>query len=148
MYTGLIYTHSYLRYFVLALLIVVVIKSLVGWLSKGSFTKADDKFSLWLLIATHLQFLVGLVLYFMSDLVKFNSGTMKNSVLRYWTVEHSTMMILAVVLITVARTTHKKLPTDRAKHKRLFLLNAVALIIIIIAILASGRGLFISTRVQ
>lgn len=147
MYTGLIYAHSYLRYLVLALLVVVVIMSLNGWLAQRHLTKSDNQFSLWLLIATHLQFIVGLVLYFVSDLVKFTAGTMKDPVLRYWTVEHSTMMILAVVLITVARITHKKLPTDRAKHKRLFLLNAVALIIIIIAILASGRGLFIPSRV-
>ena len=148
MHTGLIYTHSYLRYFLLALLVVVVIKSLMGWLSQRSFTKMDDKLSLWLLIATHSQFLLGLVLFFTSDLVKFNAETMKNSDLRYWTVEHSTMMILAVVLITVARITHKKLPTDESKHKRLFLLNGAALVIIIIAILASGRGLFISARLQ
>ena len=148
MHTGLIYTHSYLRYFLLALLVVVVIKSLMGWLSQRSFTKMDDKLSLWLLIATHSQFLLGLVLFFTSDLVKFNAETMKNSDLRYWTVEHSTMMILAVVLITVARITHKKLPTDQSKHKRLFLLNGAALVIIIIAILASGRGLFIPARLQ
>ena len=148
MHTGLIYTHSYLRYFLLALLVVVVIKSLMGWLSQRSFTKMDDKLSLWLLIAAHSQFLLGLVLFFTSDLVKFNAETMKNSDLRYWTVEHSTMMILAVVLITVARITHKKLPTDESKHKRLFLLNGAALVIIIIAILASGRGLFISARLQ
>ena len=105
------------------------------------FEKADDKFSLWLLIITHIQFMAGLALYFVSDVVKFNSETMKNAEHRYWTVEHSTMMILAVILITVARITHKKLPTDQAKHKRLFLFNAVALLIIVVAILASGRPL-------
>ena len=148
MHSSLIYAHSYFRYFLLILLVIVVFKSLMGWLTQRSFTQADDKFSLWLLIATHLQFLVGLVLYFMSDLVKFNSETMKNPAFRYWTVEHSTMMILAVVLITVARITQKKLPTDQAKHKRMFLLNAAALVIIIIAILASGRGLFIPTKLE
>ena len=141
MYTGLVHTHSFLRYFVLALLVVVVIKSLLGWLMKQNFAKADDKLSLWLLIITHIQFVVGLALYFASDVVKFDSETMKNAEHRYWTVEHSTMMILAIILITVARITHKKLPTDQAKHKRLFLLNAAALLIVVIAILASGRPL-------
>ncbi len=146
MYTGLVHTHSFLRYFVLALLVVVVIKSLLGWLNDQNFSKTDDKLSLWLLIATHMQFVVGLALYFVSDAVKFSPETMKNSDLRYWTVEHSAMMILAIALITVARITHKKLPTDQAKHKRLFLLNAAALLIVVIAIIASGRGLLFPAR--
>jgi uncharacterized membrane protein len=141
MYTGLLHTHSLLRYFVLLLLVIVVIKSLVGWLGKQPFTKADDKLSLSLLIATHTQLLVGLILYFVSPAVQFSASTMKDPVLRYWTVEHAFMMILAIALITIARITHKKLPVDWVKHQRLFLLNGVALIIIIIAIGASGRGL-------
>lgn len=148
MYTGLVLTHSYLRYFVLALLVLVVIRSLIGWLNQRPFSKTDDKLSLWLLIATHVQLLVGLALYFVSDLVQFNRDTMKNSETRYWTLEHGTLMLLAVVLITMARTSHKKLPTDAAKHRRLFLLNVVALLMVIIAILLSGRGLLLPTRFQ
>ncbi len=148
MYTGLVHTHSLLRYVVLLLLLVVVIKSLLGWLNQQQYSQTDNKLSLWLLIATHTQLVVGLVLYFVSDAVQFNSQTMKNADHRYWTVEHSTMMIVAIILITVARITHKKLPTDQAKHKRLFLLNAFALLIIVVAILASGRGLFFATRFQ
>ena len=144
MYTGLVHTHSFVRYFVLAFLLIVVIKSLIGWMGGKSFTKTDDKLSLWLLITTHIQFLAGLVLYFVSPLVQFSSDTMKNSTVRYWTVEHGVMMISAIILITVARITHKKLATDKAKHKRLFLFNALALIIIIVAIIASARGLITS----
>jgi hypothetical protein len=148
MQTALTHTHSLLRYFVLILLVIVVINSLLGWVNKKEFTTTDNKLSLWLLIFTHIQLLVGLALYFMSDVVRFGPDTMKNSEFRYWTVEHSTMMIIAIVLITVARITHKKMPTDQAKHKRLFVLNVIALVIIIAAILASGRGFLIPTRYQ
>ena len=141
MYTGLLYTHSILRYAVLFLLLIVVIKSMAGWLGKKPFTKGDDKFSLFLLISTHLQLVVGLVLYYFSPFVQFNSNTMKVAETRYWSVEHIFMMLLAIVLITVARITHKKLADDNAKHKRLFILNAGALLIIIVAIVFSGRAL-------
>jgi hypothetical protein len=140
MYIGLLHTHSLLRYFVLALLIIVVIKSLIGWVGSQPFTKTDNTISLWLLIVTHTQLLVGLSLYFVSPNVQFSAGTMKDQGLRYWTVEHEFMMILAIILITVARITHKKLPNDALKHQRLFLLNGVALVIIIIAIGVSDRG--------
>ena len=141
MYNTLLHTHSSLRYLVLLLLIAVVVKSLLGWLNKSSFSKLDNKLSLWLLILTHLQFLSGLFLYFVSPFVQFSSTTMKDHTTRYWTVEHGFMMLIAIALITVARVSHKKLATDEAKHKRLFILNALALLIIVIAILFSGRGL-------
>ena len=146
MHTGLLHTHSSLRYIVLILLVIVIVKSLRGLLNKQSYTALDNKFSLWLLIATHLQLLVGAVLYFVSPFVQFSGSTMKDADLRYWTAEHNFMMILAIVLITIARISHKKLSTDIAKHKRLFILNTIALLIIVIAILYSGRGLIIPVR--
>jgi len=141
MYNALLHTHSSLRYLVLLLLISVVVESLLGWLNKSSFSKLDNKLSLWLLILTHLQFLAGLFLYFVSPFVQFSSTTMKDHTTRYWTVEHGFMMLIAIALITVARVSHKKLATDEAKHKRLFILNALALLIMVTAILFSGRGL-------
>jgi hypothetical protein len=148
MYNILFHTHSYLRYFVLFLLAAVVVRSLLGWVNKQPFAKIDNKLSLWLLIATHTQLLAGLILYFVSPHVQFNGTTMKDAVIRYWTVEHFSMMILAITLITVARITHKKLSTDLAKHKRLFLLNGIALLIIVTAIVLSGRGLLTPTSLQ
>ncbi len=71
---------------------------------------------------------------------------MKDASTRYWTVEHNFMMLIAIVLITIARISHKKLPTDEAKHKRLFVLNVIALLIIVVAILYSGRGLIVPVR--
>jgi uncharacterized membrane protein len=142
MYNALLHTHSSLRYLVLLLLVIVTVMSLLGWLNKRTFSKTNDKLSLWLLIITHVQFLAGLFLYFVSPFVQFSGTTMKDHTTRYWTVEHGFMMLLAIALITVARVSHKKLATDEAKHKRLFILNAVALLIIVIAILYGGRGLF------
>jgi len=131
---------------VLLLLVIVVAKSLVGLLSNKSFEKADEKLTLWLMIATHTQLLVGLVLFFVSPFVKFGGDTMKDSVIRYWTVEHSFIMLIAIVLITLARTSTKKIAEDRAKHKRVFILSASALVLILLAIIMSGRGILIPVR--
>ncbi len=146
MYTGLLHTHSFLRYAVLLLLVVVIAKSLVGLLNKKGFDRGDDKLTLWLMIATHIQLLVGVTLYFLSPLVKFGGQTMKDPDLRYWTVEHSFIMIIAVVLITLARTSTKKLPDDKSKHKRVFIMSSLALILILAAIIMSGRGILIPIR--
>jgi hypothetical protein len=134
--------HSIVRYFVLIMIIVLVFKSLAGWLGKAAYTPSDNKISLFTLIATHTQFLLGIILYFVSPFVRFSSDTMSDPHLRYWTMEHVTMMLIAVVLITVARSTSKKIVDDVARHRRLFILNAIALLIILAGIGMSGRGFF------
>lgn len=141
MYTGLLHSHILLRYFVLAMLVVVIVLAFSGLTGKRSFGKWDDKAGLYLLIFTHLQLLVGFVLYFVSPFVKFGSETMSDKVTRYWTVEHVFTMLIAIALITIARISSKKLPIDQARHKRLLILNAVALLLIVATILMSGRNL-------
>jgi L-cystine uptake protein TcyP (sodium:dicarboxylate symporter family) len=137
-----------LRYFVLILLLVVIVQALIGLMNNQPFGKLNNKLSLWLLIFTHIQMLVGLVLYFKSSWVQFGDTTMKDDTLRYWTVEHIFGMLIAVVLITVARATSKRLPTDQAKHKRLLILNTIALVIIIATVLLSDRSLFVMSAMK
>ena len=139
MYTGLHHAHVLLRYFVLIMLVVVIVMSLVGLLNNKPFGRLNEKFSLYLLIFTHLQLVVGLILYFVSPFVKFSSETMKDPSLRYWTVEHVVGMLVAIALITIARISSKKLMQDSAKHKRLLILNSIALVVIISIIILSGR---------
>ncbi|MCU0383485.1 MAG: cytochrome B [Cyclobacteriaceae bacterium] len=143
MYTGLFHSHSGLRYIVLVLLVVVVVRSAAGFFGKKSFTKADDKLSLFLFISTHIQLLLGIVLYFVSPWVKWGSDTMKVAETRYWTVEHLIGMLIAVGLITVARISSKKLPDDISRHRRMFIFNLAALLIIVLTIMQSGRPVFI-----
>ena len=138
----LLLLHSITRYLVLIGLLGVILNSLVGMIQNKPFGKMEDKSSLWLFIFTHTQLLIGLILYFISPVVIFSGASMKDSIARYWLVEHSFMMLVAIVLITLARITMKKLATDAAKHKRLFIFNALALLIIVVSISMSGRGFF------
>jgi hypothetical protein len=142
MYTGLLHLHSTIRYIVLILLIVVIIQSLMGWLSKKPYGSLDNRLGLFLFIATHTQLLVGLILFFVSPFVQFTGAAMKDASTRYWLVEHNTAMLIAIVLITLGRTTSKKMQDSTEKHKRMFLFNAIALVIILVTIALSGRGIF------
>jgi len=140
MYGTFLLLHSLVRYAVLILLLALIVKSLMGWTSKATFTGGDNKISLFTLIATHTQFLLGLILYFVSPFVVF--GGERDRMSTYWTFEHISMMLIAVVLITVGRSTMKKLPDGPSKHKRLFIFNLLALIVIVAAITMSKRGFF------
>ena len=141
MYTGLLHSHSLLLYIVLILLIVVIIQSLMGWLNRKPYSSLDNRLSLFLFIATHIQLLLGIILFFVSPFVQFTGAAMKDASTRYWLVEHNTAMIIAIILITLARTTSKKMSDSTAKHKRLFIFNAIALLIILVTIVLSGRGI-------
>lgn len=142
MYSGLFHGHSGLRYLVLVLLLVVIVRSIAGFLRNKPFSQLDNALSLGLLITTHIQFLLGLILYFVSPNVQFNENTMKDGVLRYWAVEHLVGMLIAVVLITIARSTAKRMTESLAKHKRLAIFNSIALLIIIATIMQGGRTVF------
>jgi hypothetical protein len=141
MYTGLFHTHSLLRYFILIALVVVIIKAILGLINRQAYGKWDNKLGLYLFIFTHMQLLIGLILYFVSPFVKFGPDTMSDKTTRYWTVEHILTMLIAVVFITLARTTSKRMTTDEAKHKRMLIFNGIALVIIVATIMMSGRQL-------
>jgi hypothetical protein len=113
----------------------------MGWMNKSEFTGTDNKISLFTLIATHTQFLLGLILYFfLSPFVKFTGEKVRME--SYWTFEHIFMMLVAIALITAARNTMKKLPDGPSKHKRLFIMNTIAVVVIIGGIAMSQRGFF------
>lgn len=142
MYTGLLHTHSLLRYFILIALVVVTLKALLGLINKQPYGKWDNKLGLYLFIFTHMQLLAGLILYFVSPRVQFGATTMSAKLTRYWTVEHVTGMLIAVVLITLARSTSKRMTDDLAKHKRMFVFNLLALVLIVGTVITGGMNIF------
>ena len=103
-------------------------------MSKRAFAPSDNKINLYLFISAHTQLLVGIILYFVSPFVQFSGDAMKNSEIRFFTMEHTSMMLVAIVLITMGRIMSKKAPTDAGKFKRLFWFNFIALLVILAAI--------------
>jgi heme/copper-type cytochrome/quinol oxidase subunit 2 len=128
--------HSGFRYVVFVLVLLAIIQSLLGWLGKKPYTEVNRKINLFALISAHTQLLIGIVLYFLSPYVQFNSDTMKNDTTRYFTVEHWVMMIIAIILITIGHSKAKKIVLPEAKHKTIAIYYIIALLIIIGAIMA------------
>lgn len=137
------HAHSGIRWIVLILLILAIVNAFRKWQAKRTYEENDRKLSLFAFIATHVQFLLGLILYFISPYVQFASDTMKDSLLRFYTVEHITMMIFAIGLITVGYSRAKKKETDNDKFKTTFTFYLIGLILILISIpwpFRSGLG--------
>lgn len=141
MYEILKHAHSGLRWLVLIALLAAIInafnkKSKLTYLDKSQvgFSSKDKMLTLFALIFTHLQLVIGFILYFISPLVQFSSGTMKNSVLRFYTVEHISIMLIAIVLITVGYSKAKRADEDAKKFKTIGIYYLIGLILILISI--------------
>jgi cytochrome bd-type quinol oxidase subunit 2 len=133
------YLHSGFRFLVLALILVAILTALAGWLGKGAYTKGNRKLYLFAMISAHTQFLIGLVLYFISPFVQFGSTTMKDATTRYWTVEHIAMMLFAIVLITIGHSRSKKATLPEAKHRAIAIFYFLAAVVVVVAIIQSQR---------
>jgi len=146
----MLHAHSGLRWLFLLFLVIATIKALAGWLGKKPYGKSDNLIAIILLSLTHTQAIVGIVLYALSDIAKSGlsdmGAAMKDSALRFWTIEHAIVMILAVVLITLGRVKSKKAATDELKHKKGAIFYVLALILVlwagIIKPYALDRGWF------
>lgn len=125
--------HSGWAYIALLLLIFAVVNSFLGKTSKKEFTPKDRKIALFGLIATHIQLVIGLILYFISDLgfKQLSGAGMKNAELRLTILEHPLINIIAIVLITVGWSKHKKAATNEAKFNSIFMFYGLGLLLIL-----------------
>lgn len=146
----MLHAHSGLRWLVLLFLVLAAFKALAGWLGKKPYGKTDNLLAVLLLSFTHIQFIIGIVVFVLSDIAKTGianiGNAMKEPALRFWTVEHAIIMILAIVLITLGRVKSKKAKTDELKHKKGAIFYLLALLLIVwagvIKPYALGRGWF------
>ena len=152
MYTGLLHTHSLIRWILLVLLIITIFRSYNGWKNKRSFLPSDKRFALFTLIFSHVQLLIGFVLYMVSPAVQMAlpdmSAAMKDKILRFWSVEHISVMIIAIMIITIGYSLSKRAANDTERFRKLFIFFTISLIIILVTIpwpfteTGTGRGWF------
>ena len=132
--------HNILRWVILILLVLAIVNAASRMNSDWPFKKSDKSLSLFLMIATHLNALIGIYQWFASawGLNAIRSmgfgAVMKSSVYRFWAVEHFVGMLIAVILITVARSISKRNYIARVKHRKIFWLLLIALIIMLLSI--------------
>ena len=128
--------HSGWRYVVFLLVAVAIIQSVIGLAANRGYSEGARRLNLFAMISVDIQLLIGIVLYFLSPWVQFNSGTMKNDVTRYFTVEHWVGMLFAIALIHIGHGRSKKALPPPAKHKSIAIFYFLAIIIMIGTIIA------------
>lgn len=136
MYETVKFLHSYWAYLVLILLVISTFNALIKFFGNKEFGAFDFRVSLFTLIVFHIQLLIGIVLFFAAGYISLMSDMgmgeiMKNSDLRSNIIEHPLTMIIAVTLITMGYSKHKKKLTSKPKFKTLSIFYMIALILVL-----------------
>jgi hypothetical protein len=134
--SGILELHSYWAFAVLVFLILAILNAFIGLSSKRAFLPKDRQISMLALIFTHVQFVIGLVLLFVSakmDAAKQlgMGGVMKNPELRKLLVEHPSINLIAIILITVGWSTHKRAEDSTVKFKKIAIFYAIGLVLLL-----------------
>ena len=136
MYSLLKNIHSYWAYLVLLILILGILNAIAGKIKGKDFESKDLRLSLFGLIFSHIQLLIGLILYFVSPWFSQWSdlgvkGVMNDAQARLYLVEHPFMNILAIVLITMGWSLHKRQSDPGKKFLRIALFYGLGLLLLL-----------------
>lgn len=146
METGLLHFHNLLRWIIVILLLLSIIKAYTGWKGNKSFSAGDAKIWLFTMIASHITLLLGLYQWLMGryGLLTFEipagSSRMKDPFIRFFQVEHPVSMLLAILFITLGRGMAKKDLSDSLKYRQAFVYFFVALLLLLAAVPWPFRG--------
>lgn len=136
MYSFLIVFHSLFRWLVLASLLLALFIAYKGWLTKQKYSKSDNVIKLVAVTVFHVQLIIGIILYFISPVVKDLLANFKQAIQqdenRFFGLEHSLMMLVSVVIITIGSAKAKRKTTDLNKFKTIAIWFTIGLLIILI----------------
>lgn len=130
MYNLLQSLHSWWAYLAVLVLLVAVVNSLMGYTSKRYFESKDLRIALFALIFMHIQLVLGLIVYFVSPLGFDSLGEMKNADIRLTSLEHPLINIIAIALITIGWSKHKKVE-GTLKFRKIFFFYGIGLVLIL-----------------
>ena len=129
--------HNVVRWAVLFFGLWTLLNGITGYFGKRNYTANDNRSNLFFMISCDIQLLIGLILYFVngwSAKLKDLGSNMKDPYIRFFTMEHIVMMLLAWALVHIGRASVKKASTDTAKHKKMLLFFGIAIVLILASI--------------
>jgi hypothetical protein len=134
MYSATLLLHSWLRWAVILLGILAVVRAMAAVRSRR-WIPADDRAGMLFTMAFDLQFLIGLLLYFvLSPITKaalqHMDAAMRTAPLRFWAVEHPTAMLVALIIAHAGRVLVRRAP-EAKKGRMALIFFAIALLVTI-----------------
>lgn len=132
MYNIFLHVHSGLRWIALVLVIVAIVNAVKSQYS-GRYLKKDKMINLFVMITLHMQLLIGLGLFFINEKskVSYGEGWMKDTIFRFFGLEHILGMLIAITIVTIGRKKAEKLTGTRDKHRKIMVSYTIGLIFIL-----------------
>ena len=138
MFSILLTLHSLVRWLVLISLLFAIYRGFRGWRSGSTFSAFDNSVRHWTATIAHIQLILGLWLYFISPLTDYFLHHFREAVhertLRFFGMEHSLMMFVAITVITIGSAKARRKPTDIEKYKTIALWYTAGLLLIITSV--------------
>ena len=138
MYQILLILHSLNRWLVLMSLLFTIYICWQGYRSKKVFSGFDNTARHLTATISHIQLLLGLYLYMISPIIKFNVAEVEGTALvsehLFFRLVHISLMVISVVFITIGSAKAKRAESDQLKFKTVLLWFSIALLVILIAI--------------
>lgn len=138
MYNPLLALHSLTRWLVLVSLLFAIYRTYRGWLLNKPFLKFDNTVRYITVTVAHVQLIIGLWLYFISPIVHYFLQNFHTAVherqIRFFGMEHITVMLTAIVLITIGSAKAKRKTTDKEKFKTMAIWFSIGLLLILSSI--------------
>ncbi len=130
--------HSYWAFLVIIILTLIVINSIIAKFSGRAFNTKDLRLSLFGLIFSHIQLLIGLILYFTSpwfnQFYQIGMDLLKNAESRLYLIEHPLINIVAIIFITLGWSLHKRQLDSSKKFLRIGMFYVLGLIFLLLRI--------------
>ncbi|WP_447768851.1 hypothetical protein [Sphingobacterium faecium] len=138
LYHFLLALHSATRWMIVICLILLLLRSYMGWKKKHQIKLYDFALQTLTLTLLYIQFAVGLTLYFDSPIVQYFIENFKDAVklrqVRFFGMEHITMMTIGIIVFTIGYIKAHKIPNSVVKFRTIFIYTAWAICIIFTSI--------------
>jgi hypothetical protein len=139
LYNVVLALHNIVRWIVLITAILALVRAYMGWLQSREWSARDRQAGVFFTSALDIQFLLGLILLFISPwtraLLTGNFSAMTSDpTMRFFSIEHVPFMILAVVLAHIGSARARRAtdaPTKFRQSAIFFSLSVLVLILII-----------------
>lgn len=132
LYSPLLTLHSLLRWLVLALAVLAVLRAALGLLGGRAWRPWDDKLGLGLFVSVDVQVLAGVALWILY--LRQVGFDMANPAARQMLLEHPLTMFVALGLVHMGRARSKRATEDRGRFKAALIFYGLALALILIMI--------------
>ena len=137
MHPVLLHTHNLLRWVVLVLGLLALVKAYQG-ISGDRPYAAARRIGLFFTASLHVQLLLGLGLFMVSPFIQRAMGdmrtTMADAPTRFFVAEHPTVMVAAVVLMTIGGIVAKNATNDAARHRKALVFVGITMLMLLMGI--------------